>query len=345
MSRELSSAPRESAAHVIVSRMLGPMIAAIVAVAIASTGYVIIEGWAAFDAIYMSVITLGQVGYGEVRPLSTAGRAWTIAVIVSGFAVFVYSAAALTALILSGDVAAAVREKRRAKVREQLRDHVVVAGFGRVGRAAVAATIRSGRTCEVVDTDPAVEREVEAAGAVFLCGDARDAIVMRTAGVDRAAALITSLDDPSNAVVALTARALAPSLRIVARVTDGAWRNRLLRAGASEVVPVYESVGTSLTATALNAEVHSVLAIAGTDMRVEEVEVGAGSLAEGCDLRSVMRQAADVHILGLRRGRELQRWHEADEALQAGDTLVVMGSAVTLGELNALVRHGSRAEG
>lgn len=312
--------------------------------AVTATGYVIIEGWTAFDAIYMSVITLGQVGYGEVRPLSTAGRAWTIAVIISGFAVFVYSAAVLTALILSGDVAAAVREKRRAKVREQLSDHVVVAGFGRVGRAAVAAAISSGRRCEVIDTDPALEHDVEAAGAVFLLGDARDAVAMRAAGVDRAAALITSLDDPSNAVVALTARAITPSLRIVSRVTDRAWRNRLLRAGASEVVPVYESVGTSLAAIALNAEVRSVVTIAGTDMRVEEVEVGAGSLAEGCDLKSLMQQAADVHILGLRRDRQLLRWHEADEVLHEGDTLVVMGSAVTLGALNALVRRGSRTE-
>ncbi|MGB8859701.1 MAG: NAD-binding protein [Ilumatobacteraceae bacterium] len=331
--------------RLVARRLRGPGILAIVAVVAASSGYVAIERWGWFDAAYMSIITLGQVGYGEVHPLGHGGRVWTMAVIVAGFAIYVYSAATLTALFLSGEVRAAMREKRRIKVREQLRDHVVVVGFGRVGRAAAGASIRSGRRCEVIDTDASVEHDVEAVGAVFLLGDARDAIVMRAAGVDRAAALITSLDDPSNAVVALTARAIAPSLRIVARVTDGAWRNRLLRAGVSEVVPVYESVGTSLAATALDAEVHAVLTIAGTDMRVEEVEVGAGSLAEGCDLRSLMQQAQDVHILGLRRDLQLRRWHEADEALRAGDMLVVMGSAVTLGELNALVRHGSRAEG
>ena len=75
------------------------------------------------------------------------------------------------------------------------------------------------------------------------------------------------------------------------------------------------------------------------------MQVGAGSLAEGCDLKSLMQQAADVHILGLRRDGQLRRWHEADESLQEGDTLVVMGSAVTLGALNALVRRGSRTEG
>ncbi len=85
-----------------------------------------------------------------------------------------------------------------------------------------------------------------------------------------------------------------------------------------------------------------MLPIAGTDMRVEEVQVGEGSLAEGCDLRSLMGQTSDVHILGLRRDAELRRWHEADEPLRAGEMLVVMGSAVALGRLNAVLRRGSR---
>lgn len=229
-------------------------------------------------------------------------------------------------------------------MREHLLDHVIVAGFGRVGRAATEAAVRGGSQCEVVDNDASREEAVVALGAVFLHGDARDATVLRHAGVTRAAALITSLDDPSNAVVALTARSMAPELRIVSRVTDVSWRNRLLRAGASEVVPVYESVGTNLTAIALDAEVHSVVPIAGTDMRVEEVEVGANSRAEGLDLRGLMHAASDVHILGLRRDSDIRRWHEADEALRADDVLVAMGSAIALGELNALLRRDSRLD-
>lgn len=239
MQRERPAASRISARRLIAARLRGPSIAALTAIAIAAAGYVVIEGWSVFDSIYMAVITIGQVGYGEVHPLSTAGRTWTMFVIVSGFAVFVYSAASLTALFLSGEIAAALREKRRAKVRAHLHDHVVVAGFGRVGRSAVDAAVRGGHRCEVIDTNPDVEAEVTAHGAVFLPGDARDAEVLRAAGVGRAVALISSLDDPSNAVVALTARSLAPALRIVTRVTDATWRDRLMRAGASHVVPVY----------------------------------------------------------------------------------------------------------
>jgi voltage-gated potassium channel len=331
-------------------RLRGPALALSVAVTSASIGYVAIEGWSLLDAVYMSVITMGQVGYGEVHPLSTAGRVWTIAVIGSGFGVFVYSAAALTAVFLSGDVAAAVREQRRSKVREHLHSHVVIVGFGRVGRASADATIRTGRRCVVIDDNAEVEQAVDALGAVFLQGDARDVMVLRNAGAARAAALITSLDDPSNAVVALTARSLSSSLRIVARVSDSSWRERLMRAGASHVVPVYESVGASMAATALDAEVVGVLAVPGTEMRVEEMEVGDNSLAEGCQLRALMQHVPDVHILGLRQAGDesqtagLLRWHEADDPLQVGDMLVVMGNSTGLGQLTTMVRRGSSGD-
>lgn len=322
-------------------QLRGPLLAAVVAIAVASTGYVLIEGWSWMDAVYMSAITIGQVGYGEVHPLSTAGRCWTIGVISVGFAVFVYSAAKLTALFVSGDLAQVLRERRRSKMREQLHDHVVIVGFGRVGRASADAAARAGRTVVVVDTTAELDKAATDAGALFLSGDARDATVLRTAGVARAAALIATLDDPSNAVVALTARSIAPELRIVARVSDSNWSDRMMRAGASHVVPVYESVGAGMAATALDAEVLGVLAIPGTDMRVEEVEVGTGSVAEGCNLPELMDAAQGVHILGIRQGDNVQRWHEADGPLRAGDMLVVLGNGAGLATLTAKVRHGS----
>ena len=295
------------------------------------------------DAIYMSTITMGQVGYGEVHVLGTAGRIWTMGVIFAGFGVFVYSAAALTALFVSGEVAAALRERRRSKVREHLRDHVVIVGFGRVGRASADAAVRAGREVVIVDTTDGLDDAIEAAGAVYLKGDARDVTVLRTAGVTRAAALITTLDDPSNAVVTLTGRSIAPSLRIVARVSDANWSERLMRAGASHVVPVYESVGAGMAATALDAEVLGVLAIPGTDMRVEELEVGAGAPAEGLDLRTLGGAAPDLHILGLRNGGQVRRWHEADGPLRAGDMLVVLGNPAALRRVNEMVRHAPTA--
>lgn len=341
MSRVAASSPQLSVLGLLARRLRGPSIAAVVLVLTASTGFVLIEDWSWMDGVYMAFITVGQVGFMEVHPLSTAGRIWTMATILAGFAVFVYSAASLTALFVSGELRGAIRELRRSKVRTNLHQHVVVAGFGRVGRSAATAAIRNGRDCVVIDDRVASEDAVAELGAVFLCGDARDATVLRMAGVSRAAALVTTLDDPSNAVVALTARSLSPTLRIVSRVTDASWRERLMRAGASHAVPVYESVGASLAATALNEEVLGVLPIPGTDMRVEEMEVGAGSVAEGLPLTALMQRADDVHILGIRRDDGLARWHEASEVLRVGEVLLALGTAEALGHLTGMVRHGS----
>lgn len=344
MDHRRDGARADTLVRIVARYMAGPTVAGIAAVAAASAGYVVVEGWHWFDAVYMALITIGQVGFNEVNPLSDAGRVWTMAVIVVGFAVFVYTSASLTALFLSGEVAASLRERRRAHMRDQLNDHVVVIGFGRVGRAAAEAAVHSGHTCLVIDAEERHDAEVGSVGAIFLRGDARDVTVLRDAGVPRASALITSLDDPSNAVVALTARSLSADLRIVARVTDVAWRERLMRAGASHVVPVYESIGASLTATALDAEVVGVLPVPGTDMRIEEMEVGVRSTAEGSDLRALGVETDDVHILGIRRDAVLRRWPEADEPLLAGDMLVVLGTAAGLAQLTALVRHGSRRD-
>ncbi len=339
--RGMATVERDGAGPIglIARRLRGPVLAGVATVLLGALGYMVIEGWDPLDSVYMAVITVGQIGYNEVHPLTTAGRVWTMAVIGAGFAVFAYSAASITALFLSGEVAGAIRETRRARMREQMHDHVVVTGFGRVGRAAVEAARRGGRSCVVVDTDIGKEEAVTRCGAVFLHGDARDGTMLRRAAIHRAAALITSLDDPSNAVVALTARSLAPTVRIVTRVTDTSWRDRLMRAGASHVVPVYESVGASLAATALDAEVIGVLPIAGTDMKVEEMEIGAGSVAEGLDLRELAAMCDGVHLLGLRHQGNLVRWHETGEALHAGDVIVVLGSAPAVDRLTGLVRH------
>lgn len=323
----------------IMRQLRWPFRVAVIVTAISTAGYVVLEDWGWLEALYMTVITIGQVGFNEVKPVDTTGKIWTMIVIVSGLATFVYASASLTAIFLSGELRDAIREKRRARMRQQLHDHVVVVGFGRVGRSATEASIRSGHPVVVIDNSPGSAERAEAMGAVFLDGDARDVIVLRHAGVRRAAALITTLDDPSNAVVALTARSISPTLRIVSRVADITWSERLMRAGASHVVPVYESIGTSLAATALDAEVLGVLPIPGTDMRVEELEVRADSQAVGLDLPSLMHRIEGVHILGLRRHDGIERWHEADAGLVAGDVLVALGSAQALGGLTQLLHQ------
>jgi voltage-gated potassium channel len=311
------------------------MVAAVsvVMLSIASAGYVVIEGYTWFDAIYMTIITLGTIGYGEVNPLDKAGRAWTMFVIVGGFTLLVYTAATLTSFFVSDELSALVKRRRRQKMREGLIDHVIVVGFGRVGRAAATAVMREGRRCVVIDEDVALGDEVMATGAAFVHGDARQEEPLRAARVDRAVAVVTALDDPSNLVVILTARSLRHDLRVVSRVNEAAWRDRLLRAGAAQAVPLYESVGINLAATALDADVLGVQDLPGLGVRTEEIVVGDGSAAVGRTLGELMADEPEVLLLGVRREHGLTSWHEVTGALEVADVLVALGSPTALDRL------------
>lgn len=311
-----------------------------VMISIAATGYVLIEDYSWFDAVYMTIITLGTIGYGEVEPLGKPGQAWTIIVIMGGFALLVYTAATLTSLFVSDELAALVKRRRRQRMREGLIDHVIVVGFGRVGRAAAKAALREGRRCVVVDQDVTLGDEAMACGAAFVHGDARQEQPLQAARVERAVALVTALDDPSNLVVILTAHSLCPGLRIVTRVNEPAWRERLLRAGAAQAVPLYESVGINLAATALDADVLGVQDLPGLGVRTEEIVVGEGSAAVGRTLSSLMAEDPEVLLLGVRREAGLARWHEVTGLLAVGDVLVALGAPTALDRLEKLLAAG-----
>jgi voltage-gated potassium channel len=330
-----------SIVRLVVTRLRWPILSAAGLIAIAAAGYVVVADYSWMDALYMTVITLATVGYGEVQPLTAAGRWWTIVTIIAGFAVFVNATAQLTALLLSGEIRDALEERRRSKMRDRLERHVIVVGYGRVGRATANSIREAGLACAVVEEDTSRADDIIRAGAVFVQGDGRDIETLQAAGIDHAIALSTALDDPDNLVVIVTARTLRPDLRIVSRVNDIHWSERLRRAGASQLVPVYESAGASIAATALSPEVLAVQELTGLGMRTEEILVPAGSPLAGCDLASVMERDPDLVLIGVRRDDGLTRWHEVQGTLREGDVVVAMGSSASLAELAASMAAGN----
>ncbi len=193
-------------------------------VAAATVAYVFIEAYSWLDALYMTVITLGTIGYGEVEPLTSTGRFLTIGVIIAGFATLVYTASALTELFASGDALRHVQAKRRRDMFDQLDDHVIIVGFGRVGQAVIRAVSALGRRCVVMDTNADHEAAIKAVGAIQVVGNATDEDDLRRAGIEKAHALVAAADqDSENLVVVLTARSLRPDMRIVSRVNQQTW--------------------------------------------------------------------------------------------------------------------------
>jgi len=320
-------------------RLRNALIAGVVLAAVATVGYVVLEGYGWVDALYMTVITLGTVGYGEVRPLDTSGRFFTIGVIVAGFAGFVYAASVLTIFFTSGEASQQSRKRRARKMQAQLNNHVIVVGFGRVGQAVVRALRLSHRQCAVLDIDPELEGQITASGAIHVAGDATDEEVLRSAGIDRAAGLVAAADeDALNLVIVLTARAVRPSLRIVSRVNESTWLSRIENAGADVAQSPYDSYGASLAASALSPTVLGVHSLPLLGLDTEEIEVAETSELVGKGIAQLEAAHVGVHILGLRREQLLHKWHEIDDSLRRGDVLVALGEPA---HLSALVRSAS----
>jgi voltage-gated potassium channel len=330
--------PRRAAAphpvQLLVERLWPAAAISVALVAVASIGYVVIADYSWFDALYMTIITLGTIGYQEVQPLGSDGRAWTIGVIAAGFFLLLYVASVLTSLFVSGDLSRVVRERRGAKMRAQLDEHVIVVGFGRVGAATTAAIITQKRPCAVVDLDIERVPAIEAAGAVALTGDGREESTLRAAGIERCTALVAAAhDDASNLVIVLTARALRSDLRIVARVNDPMWASRMARAGADVSMSPYDSVGASLAASAIERSVIGLHDLPGLGIRTEEIVVGAGSPAVGQSLRGLALEQPDVLLLGLHDVGGLNRWQEVTSDLAVGDVVLALGPPDALAQL------------
>jgi voltage-gated potassium channel len=326
--------PRLTVLRLLVLRLRWVLVVLCATVLISTVGFVALAQYSWFDALYMTVITLGTIGYGEVKPLDNVGRLWAMTVISAGFGVLVYSGSTLTSLLISGDLKAALARQRSARMSEGLKSHVIIVGFGRVGRAVTVAALRQGQRCVVVDADEGKDRAIREAGAIPVFGDGMQEEVLLAAGIARARALVAAgPDDPANLVVTLTARALCPDLRIVARVNDPDWQQRILRAGASEAVSPYGDFGTGLAASALGADLVETTSLTGYGLRTEDVIVSAGSRLIGQRSETLSLDHANTMFVVMRRASVDTAWERTDTEIQVGDVVVVLGPDETVAGL------------
>jgi voltage-gated potassium channel len=293
---------------------------------VATVGYVTLEHYGWIDAIYMTVITLGTVGYGEIHPLDNAGRVLTIGVIIIGFTTFVYAVSVLTNLFVSGDVVSQMHHRRSKKMREELDHHVIVVGFGRVGQAVVRGLREMGRQCVVLDRNPDSETAIRAAGGVEVIGDATNPEDLHRAGIERADALIAACDaDSENLVVVLTARSTRPDLRIVSRVNEAAWHERIQHAGADVAQSPYPSYGMTLASAAVSSAVLDLHDLPLLGLGTEEIQIPERSPLIGSTVAEVLAEHPCAYVIGLRRDDRLHPWHAIDGAVNSGDVLVALG--------------------
>ena len=287
-------------------------------------------GFGLVDAMYQTVTTVATVGFREVRPLSTGGKFFTMALILVGVSSTLYAFSVLIETLIEGRLLDSLGRRRMERTIGAMQDHVVICGWGRVGRSIAAEVHEAGRPLVVVDND--AERLSDCPYPTVL-GDATEDAVLAAAGIDRAAALVAAVDaDAANSFIILSARAIRPDLFIVARARGFDSEEKLRRAGADRVVNPQHIGGARMAAFVLRPHVAEFVDVVmherNLEFRLEELPIGAGSpIAEKTFRDAHLRDRTGALVLAVRkREGELRTNPSPDTTIEAGDLLIAIGT-------------------
>ncbi|NPA06382.1 MAG: potassium channel protein [Chloroflexi bacterium] len=299
-------------------------------VLIGTVGYRVLENYTWLEALYMTLITLSTVGYGEVRPLSEQGRVFTMGLIVLGVGTGAYLFSALTEYIISGELQGTLERRRRMKAVNRLNQHYIVCGCGRVGEQVAAELARMRLPFVVVTRDPEAIARCKQHGFLYIEGDPAEDAVLLQAGIQRARGLVAVLDsDADNLFVVLSARSLNPNLSIVAQAVAEDTEKKLYKAGADRVVSPYTMAGhrmvSLLVRPYISAFLDATLRSPDLELWLEEIRVSEDSELVGKTLAEAdIRARSGANVLAIARGGKQVDWSPTVR-IQPGDVLIVLG--------------------
>ncbi len=315
------------------SRIVFAVVLIVVTAAVGTIGYQLLEGWDLMDGLYMTVISMTTVGYGETRPLTTTGRIFTMLLVVASIGIAGYAISTVAGYVVEGELNRLFRGRRMQKEIAKLSEHVILCGAGRVGREIASEFYKTLTPFVIIEPKAENLQEIDFLEEIpYLEADATRDQSLKDAGVERASGMVAALhDDQSNLFLVLSARALNPKLRILARLADDANEKKLLRAGASAVVHPEAIGGLRMASMMIRPEVvtflDQMLRVTGKTLRVEELRIPerlGGRTVEELNLA----EASGLLTLALRaRGRGGYEFNPpASTQVEEGDVLIVMGT-------------------
>ena len=316
-------------------------------IAFGTIGYSMIEGWQAFDALYMTVITLATVGFKEVQPLSAEGKLFTIILIISGTGMIAYTLSCLLQFTLEGQLRTILGRKKLESRISKLKDHYIICGFGRIGHRICREFQSRPTPFVVVEKDSHHLERLNREGFMYVEGDATDDEVLLAAGVAHAKGLITAVtSDTDNVYITLTARGLNPNLFILARAGEEGSEKKLMRAGASKVISPYTIGANRMAQAILRPSVVDFIEIAtaseNLDLQIEEIVISANSVLAGKTLvDSGIKQSTGIIIVGIKQVDGHMIFNPSpNKVIEANDVLITLGEQPAISQLEKLAaRH------
>jgi len=283
-----------------------------------ATGYHLIEHFPVIDALYMAVITITTVGFGEVHPLSEVGRLFTIGLILVGFVVLGFFGSSLVELLFERVWSGNARGKKMKKQVARLKNHHIICGYGRVGKVAAQHLFEAGARFVVIDSSPTIHDQLRELGYPCIEGDATRESVLMEACIKEANGLLALVQsDPHNLFIVLSARELNPTLHIIARSEDKYTEKKILKAGADSIISPFDSAGRQIADNLLIATGRNGMRSVADQQKLqpEWIVIHEGSGMINKSIGDVVRTMGH-EIIGLRRG-------DVDRLQPSGATVIL----------------------
>jgi voltage-gated potassium channel len=308
-------------------------IALLAVIAIGTTGYRIIQDeWSLLDCVYMTIITLSTVGFREIDGLSDAGRVFTLVLIVGGVGVMFYSLGTIVQYLIEGQITNIWGIRRMKDNIAKIKDHIIICGYGQVGRE-VALTLKSeGVPFVVIDQNQEAITKAAGDGQLYVQGNATRDDILDEAGIQRARGLVAAVgSDADNIFITLSAKGLRSDLLIVARAFAEESESKLKRAGADRVILPLRLGGRRMAMIALHPLVidfvETTIHSPERDFVLEEMSIASGSRLAGITIKQGQEISGGAAILAVKKkGGALLPNPPQESMLEVGDEVVVMGT-------------------
>ena len=309
---------------------------------IGSFGFMLIEHWDFLDSLYMTIITITTTGFEEVHPLTHVGRVFTIVLLVMGIGSIAYTGGRAAQLLIENQI---IRRRRMSKKLEELKNHYIVCGYGRMGKYICEELSSAKVDFIVVDNKPdKIDRLIDM-NYLYINGDATSDEVLTTAGIMEAKGLVAVLsNDAENVFTTLSAKALNPNLYVVARAVEEETESKLKKAGANRVVKPYEIGGNRMAELLLRPGVIEFIDVVArersVDLSMEEFMVNEKSELIGKSLAELpIRKELNIIIVSINKLKGGFIYNpKSPTIIEKDDKLIALGEKANLSELSKLCR-------
>ncbi|WP_010175650.1 potassium channel family protein [Bacillus coahuilensis] len=297
-----------------------------------TVGFMIIEELNIFDALWLTMITVLTVGYGDAVPESGTGKLFALIIIPVAIGIVSYAMGSIASLLLEGEFSESVRLKRMKTKIQKLEDHIIVCGVGRVGEQVLEHFREKGVNAVYIDENVDQLKSIMRDEEVYLVGDATDDKMLVMAGLEKAKGVIATLpSDADNVFITLTAKGIMPDIHVVARAEKPSSVDTLRRAGADKVINPSSLGGKQMVLSMLKPVsveyVDMMFHSSDHDFGFEEIIIKEGSTLEGTTLGEAdIRAKYGVTVVAIHREANLITNPQADVQLKSGDKLVVFAS-------------------